>query len=189
MQTKLYQNTQQNVKLSTINEFDQNILSSQPVFDQKIEFDFSNALKSVNIPNALFVNFFKGKNDEMFKFTKKQYKKLVNGNFDLENEYYNKPIIINSEMLKQRLLKIYNVTQGKKITEFSQMMYRLKHRKNSNLQLYVMDVDDKIEVCFIDIYHLGIFANDNDVTDRRKRSSENYEKNKLNDYCLSNLKK
>ena len=72
MQTKLYQNTQQNVKLSTINEFNQNILSSQPVFDQKIEFDFSNALKSVNIPNALFVNFFKGKNDEMFKFTKKQ---------------------------------------------------------------------------------------------------------------------
>lgn len=92
-------------------------------------------------------------------------------------------------MLKQRLLKIYNVTQDKKITEFSQIMYRLKHRKNSNLQLYVMDVDDKIEVCFIDIYHLGIFADDNDVTDRRKRSSENYEKNKLNDYCLSNLKK
>ncbi len=148
------------------------------------KFNFDDALKSVNIPIWSFTNYFKNRKDVMFKFTKREYSKLLNGTADLDNEYEFKTLEFNGSINLQKYLDIYSETIGYTITQLP-IIYRFKNINNANLQFYVSSENKKIKVIFIDIYHLGILANDSETG---KSSFENYEQNKNNNYCLSNLK-
>ena len=143
------------------------------------KFDFSNSLKSINIKHLKFTNYFKSRKDVMFRYTRGEYKKLINNKADLDNDYEMKIVNIDEKDNELKIKELYEKTQNIKLHKFP-MMYKLKNWINPNFQLYVINENKTFKVCFIDIYHLAIPTNVEDVDMK-------YDLNKNNNYCLSNL--
>ncbi len=142
-------------------------------------FDFSESLRSIDIEELNFINYFSGPRSVMFKFVKKEYKKLLHLKTDLDNEYEMKVVNVEHEFNKNKLTIIYSKTIEQEIEEIP-LMYKLKNLINPNLQLYVICVNGVFKVCFIDIYHLAIPTKEQNV-------KEIYLENCNNRYDLSNL--
>jgi hypothetical protein len=143
------------------------------------EFDFSKALKSINIKPLEFTNYFKGKKDVLYKYVRKEYKKLINKIANLDEEYEMKLVNVDDNFNDIKIKKLYSDTHNIKIHTLP-LMYKLKNLNNPNLQFYVVNEKNIFKVCFIDIYHLALPTKDEDTKTK-------YELNENNNYCLSNL--
>lgn len=144
------------------------------------KFNFDDALKSTNIPYLEFTNYFGGSKDPMLKFTKKEYKKLLCGNVDLDSEYEMKLVNVEYGFNELKIKKIYSDTLGKTVRDLP-LIYKLRNEQNKELQFYVTSTNGSFKVCFIDIYHLVIPT-------KEQNTKEIYEKHSWKSYCLSNLK-
>lgn len=144
------------------------------------KFDFSEALKSINLSYLEFTNFFPNKKDVKFKFFRIEYNRLLNCIANLDDEYEMKVVNTEDGFNELKLKMIYSDTCGKEIREFP-LMYKLKNLRNEEIQFYVISKDEIYKVCFIDIYHLAIPTKEQDATTK-------YIINSGNRYGLDNLK-
>lgn len=144
------------------------------------EFDFDDALKSVNISCLEFTNYFDNSKDPMLKFTKKEYKRLLYGKVNLDEEYEMKLVNVEYLFNELKIKKIYSDTLGKEIKKLP-LIYKLRNEQNKELQFYVTALNKKFKVCFIDIYHLAIPT-------KVQNTKAIYESHCHKNYCLSNLK-
>lgn len=144
------------------------------------KFNFDDALKSIDIPYLEFVNFFINNKEALFKFTKKEYKKLLFGNVNLDEEYEMKIVNVEYGFNEFKIQTIWEKTQEKKI-EVLPIIYKLKCLGNENLQFYVTSENNCFKVCFIDIYHLGIPT-------KMQDTKTIYNKHKGKKYGLDKLK-
>lgn len=144
------------------------------------KFDFSDALKSVNINYLEFTNFFSRRKDSKFKFVKTEYLKLSNGTANLDETYEMKLVNTEDNFNEIKLSFIYSETLGKPINVFP-LMYKLKNLKDKQVQFYIISDNNKFKVCFIDIYHLAIPT-------KKQNTKEEYNSKSYNGYGLENLK-
>lgn len=149
--------------------------------DSKTKFTFKNDMKSVDIPEILFTNFFQSKN-EYFKIVKKEYKGLINGREDVIDSYNMKYINRNPE-IENKINKIMLNTYGYALK--LPMMWRLSKKGNPKLQFIV--VEKTAEIIFIDLYHLFIPAADREHGESIKNPQLTYDECKEYRYDLKNI--
>lgn len=144
------------------------------------KFIFDNALKSIDISYLEFVNYFSSNKDMMYKFTKKEYKRLLFGMVNLDEEYEMKAVNVEYGFNEFKIKTLWEKTLGKNI-DILPVMFKLKCWENENLQFYVVSKDNCFNVCFIDIYHLGIPTKEQDT-------KSIYNEHRGKQYGLDNLK-
>lgn len=144
------------------------------------KFDFENALFSINIELFEFTNYFRSKKEPMFKYVKSEYKRLMYGKSNLDEEYDMKLVNVDDTFNEMKIKKLYADTHSIKINALP-LMYKLKNKQNPNLQFFVIMEDNIFKVCFIDIYHLAIPTKEQDAKSK-------YEENRNNKISLEELK-
>lgn len=126
------------------------------ILGEETRFTIKNNMKSVNIPELYFSNYFKSRND-YYKSVEKILKRLVTDSSSIK-EFIHKDLNRNVEFDK-RLEKIhldtYNYSYGK-----IPFIYRLAHFGNSSFQIYLIGNSEYSEIVFIDLYHLLLPAAD-----------------------------
>lgn len=186
METKLKFNDNTFETLFNKSLFDENIVS------KRFNLIFDDALKSVDMPEILFNNYFESRKSPMTSYFKKQYSRLRNNaSYNLLNDYEIKPVKGNANYKK--ISKIVKKTSGKKY-DYNEMFFRLKNINretgfyNAGLQFYYILKNDSFIIIAIDLYHMIIPAHNRDYTDMPKDPVKNYEMHKSTGYDLSNFK-
>ncbi len=156
---------------------------------KKVNFDF--AMKSVNFPSLNFTNFFV-KKSPLIKFVRGEYIRLVDNKINLDDHTLYAPALVtynNDPLLKLKLITIIEKTRNIKVDRLP-IIYKFKNKENPEVQIYVAnDITNNYEVLAIDLYHLLIPAPDKSRGETVEHSKEKYEKYKLADYNLSEIKR
>lgn len=155
---------------------------------KKVNFDF--AMNSVNLPSFDFTNFLV-KKSPLVKFVRGEYIKLLDNKIDLDDSTLYAPTLVSysDPLLKLKLITIIEKTRNTKVDKLP-MIYKFKNKENQNFQIYVAnDITNNYEVLAIDLYHLLIPAPDKSRGETVEHSKEKYEKYKLADYNLSEIKR
>ena len=147
--------------------------------DSRIKFTFKNNIRSIDIPNIYFNNYFKG-NDDYYEFFKKECNKIINGNIDIDS--YNIKSINRTVKIEERINTIYRETYGYSYT--LPYLHRITKVGNERFQLVYTDKEN--EIIIIDLYHLLIPAVDHTHGEVVRNPKLHYEEVKNNKYDLCN---
>lgn len=174
-------------KFSSTNIIDKKNKFDRKLFDdQKEIIDIDEALKSVNLPEHFFTNFFKGRKDPMFKFVKTQYAYIKSDKFKILENYELKDVVYKDNLSEEKIIDIVKCTFDKDVN--LNTIYRFKNYENPAFQLYVnKESNNNYKVIIIDLYHLVIPAADRGKGRKKADIENDYNEKKLNDYCLSNI--
>ena len=153
--------------------------------------DFGESLKSVNIENYMFTNYFANKK-LFYKFVKNNIKGIVNNRISLVDSSLFETKLVNVDndlFLKLKIESILNLTSENRVRVIP-TLYKFKELNNKELQYYVEKIDvDNFIVRFIDLYHLVIPAPDYERGEKEEHSKEKYEFHKNDSINLSEIKK
>lgn len=150
--------------------------------------DFNNSLKSINVDNLYFTNFFTSNITIKYNNYRELYKKYLN-NINIFNDLLAGDEINNTNQnMLERLCDILSIANNnEKITIFDLVknIRKYKLKKDNEMQLYIKKEDSNLYVYLIDIYHLAIPA-------INKKTGKNdykkiYEKRKKANCCLSEI--
>lgn len=162
-----------------------NIFSSQNLFKnfKDYEIDFSECLKSVNIRNINFTNYFRSSKDNLYKAVKR----LVKTSSEItEEDFVLTEYTDENDSKNYRIKCILEETRKKRISELP-MLYKFKYIPNPAIQFFVKKSDYVLLVVFIDIYHLAIPAPNFELGETVENSRLNYLRCKDYDYGLENI--
>lgn len=176
-------------KIKDSNRFKGSNLFHTKIFDDSKEsFEIDEALKSVNIPQHFFSNYFKSNKDVMYKFFKKQYQLIKSSNYNILEYFELKNVEFKDNLSEKKIIDIIKETFDKEI-ELNKI-YRFKNNDNPAFQLYVnKENDNSYKIIIIDLYHLVIPAVDRFRGSKKAHIEKDYDRIKLYNYCLSNVKK
>ena len=159
-----------------------NLLNKKNIFgDKNLKLSFKSNIKSVDIPNIYFNNYFKG-NDSYYSFFKKEYSRIINGNFDIET-YNIKGLSLTKNNLYNRISKVFLETYG--YTYRLPYLHRISKKNNEIFQ--IIYTDDNYEIIIVDLYHLLIPAIDHEHKEKNKNLKKHYDEVKNNKYNLNNI--
>ena len=108
-------------------------------------------------------------------------------NIDIINLYMNADELINEKKKIERLKTIIEKNIGRSLTtnEMIENIYKFKHKEDKEIQFYFYYDGKVLNLVLIDLYHLGITA----LKRGKDLSTIQYQKNKKNKCCLSNIVK
>lgn len=179
-----------NNKFTSSNKFSkQNSILDKRLFDDSKEIiNYKLALKSVNLPEHYFCNFFKSKKCDMYKFVKRELSAMKYDNYNVYDRFKLKDVEYTYNLSEDKINDIVFATYGEyKNIKF---IYRLKHNDNPAFQLYVNKINlNEYEVLIIDLYHLVIPAADKAKGKKIADIITDYDCVKNYNFCLSNLNK
>ncbi len=134
---------------------------------------FKKGIRSINLSNHNFINYFYEFEKDYINFAKKEFKRLKNGSIDILEEYNDKPIGMNKK-IKARLTDIHYETY---FYNFKlPFLKRITKIGNERFQLYYYQIDsNNIEIIFIDLYHLLIPAADKGHKEKKANPKKTYE--------------
>lgn len=177
-----------NILKMRYNRFGNNF--SKPIIKEeafeRVEFRYS--LKSINIPELFFTNFFSSKMCQKYEYFKELYYKYIN-NSNMFNDLLAGDEIQNSN--RDKLIRLCDIiskaNNGESITikDLVDNIVKFKFKKDITMQLYIKRDSNKYFVYLIDLYHLAIPAT-NQKTGRNDYKPI-YKKREKCNYCLSNI--
>jgi hypothetical protein len=140
--------------------------------DKDFKLIFKNGIKSVDIPNIFFNNYFQGKNS-YYKFFKSECNRIINGNIDFES--YNLKGLNRTKRIEERINKIFLETYG--YSYELPYLHRISKKDNERLQLLYTNKEN--EIIIVDLYHLLIPAIDYEHKETTKNPQLHYEEVKV----------
>ena len=144
------------------------------IFGNKdLNITFKNGIRSIDLPDYNFINYFYEFEKDYINFAKKEFKRLKNGSVNILEEYNDKPIGMNKK-LKTKLTDVHYETY---FYNFKlPFLKRITKIGNERFQLYYYRIDDdNIEIIFIDLYHLLIPAADKEHKEKKANPKKTYE--------------
>ena len=136
--------------------------------DKDIKLTFKKGIKSVDIPNIFFNNYFQGKNSYC-KFFKSECKRIINGNIDFES--YNLKGLNRTKKIEERINKIFLETYGYSY----ELPYLHRISKKDNERFQILYTNKENEIIIVDLYHLLIPAKDYEHKETIKNPQIHYE--------------
>ena len=140
--------------------------------DKDFKLTFKNGIKSVDIPNIFFNNYFQSKNS-YYKFLKNECNRIINGNIDFES--YNLKGLNRTKRIEERINKIFLETYGYNYE--LPYLHRISKKDNERLQLLYTNKEN--EIIIVDLYHLLIPAKDYEHKETQKNHELHYEEVKV----------
>lgn len=146
---------------------------------------FNDGIKSTNLPKYYFTNFIDNRKSPIINFLKKERRRFLKKEVDIDNEYQIKFIEKNNEQLK--VDEILKTTINRESIPIMTLC-RLKSVSNPEVQFFFLDdLNGNYEVLFIDIYHLVLPAPDREHNEKYPNPKKHYEQHKNASYCMSNI--
>lgn len=142
--------------------------------------------KSIHVPEKLFTNYCKSMGANKYKLVRNIWNNFKNDT-DIINLYMNADELINEKKKIERLKTIIEKNIGRSLTtnEMIENIYKFKHKEDKEIQFYFYYDGKVLNLVLIDLYHLGITA----LKRGKDLSTIQYQKNKKNKCCLSNIVK
>ena len=146
---------------------------------------FHDDIKSTNIPEEYFTNYIDNKKSPMIDFLKRERRRFLKKQVDIDQEYDIKNIERTKEQKKvDKILK--NTLNMGSIPILT--LFRLKSINNPGVQFFFLDdLKGNYKVLFIDIYHLVLPAPDKSHGEKFPNPKKKYNEHKLAKYCISNI--
>ncbi len=149
---------------------------------------------SINVADELFTNFISSNPNADIK-QKECLQKLKNKfikNFDIFETGFEIIELIGDNQNLKRLLNIINTYPDINLTSCAGII-KCKSKHNTEFQLYLTRQDETLNIILLDLYHLGLPAN-NLIRGNLIRNGEDnirkiYNKRKNRSFCISNLLK
>ena len=149
---------------------------------------------SINVADEFFTNFISSdaNADNKQKECLKKLKNKFIKNFDIFETGFEIIELIGDNKNLKRLLNIINTYQDINLTSCAGVI-KCKSKKNTEFQLYLTKQDETLNIILVDLYHLGLPAN-NLIRGNLIRNNEDnirriYNKRKNRNFCISNLLK
>ena len=141
-----------NIFYKRINRFKSNVSF---VEEEYKTFDFNNNLKSDKIEDLEFTNYLSSNQCKKYSLLLNICKNLYN-NCDISKSFIADEFNWNKYNSK-RVQDIINAVNNKTIKS-NALVYKLKHRKDPEIQFYVLKEKNSLKLYLIDVYHLAIEA-------------------------------
>lgn len=149
---------------------------------------------SINLPNEMFTNFVSSSSDgdlEQKKCLHDLKNKFVK-DFDVFESGFEIIELIGENDNLKRLLRIINHYPSNNFSTWVGII-KCKNKRCTGFQLYLYIKDKTLNIILIDLYHLGLTA-DNHKNGQLIRNDANsiakiYKKRKNRNYCISNILK
>ena len=180
-----------NSSSSTFEELFNKSLFEKNVLKERIGVDFSDSLKSVDMPKNLFNNFFQSKKAPLVGYFKRQYYQMINDeDYNLLEDYEIKDVY-GTEYFK-KIYQIVRETSGMNLSHDIRIRRLKKIRRknepyNPGVQFYYILNKKDYKIIVIDLYHMIIPAHNSDYPDFPKNPVLNYKNHKSGNYDLSNF--
>lgn len=146
---------------------------------------FNDGIKSTNLPKYYFTNFIDNSKSPIINTLKRERRRFLKKEVDIDNEYEIKFIEKNTEQAK--VDEILKTTINRESIPVMTLC-RLKSIFNPEVQFFFLDdLKGNYEVLFIDIYHLVLPAPDKEYNEKYPNPKKHYEKHKNAKYCMSNI--
>ena len=145
-----------------------------------IHFNIKNNNKSVDIPEILFNNYFKSRNDSYYDFFKKEVKRIYYGNVNTDE--YNFKGFNRTKKVENKIRTIMRKTYGYDYE--LPLLWRFSKRGNERFQFIVLEQTK--EIIIFDLYHLLLPALDKYHNEKIKNPEKKYLRVKNNNYDLAN---
>jgi len=163
---------------------------NQPVIIEEEKFDkvdFKNSLKSVNIKNLNFTNFFTSDKAQKYSYFKEVYQKYISNDNLFKDLLYGDEIEKSNISKLNRLCNIMTQTNNEKVTieDLVKGIFKFKLKKDNTMQIFIKKEENNFYIYLIDLYHLAIPA----INRKTGRSdyTKIYEKYSKANFCLSNI--
>ena len=122
------------------------------------EFDFNNNIKSNNIKELYFTNYTSSNICKKYLKLEELCVKIANNNNEWTKTFIADEIDIKNDMPKlNRIYKIIQVVNKEEINR-KEIILKFKNIEDPEIQFYIKQEKYKLKLYLIDIYHLGIEA-------------------------------
>lgn len=154
--------------------------------------DIEKSFESLNSEKLSFTNYAKSSEQKVYNVIKNEYIKISNNDITIFGDYQPDEFYYNGKCI-DRLLDIINESNDKCYTRSDlPNIYKLKHRKESEVHLYVQIDNESLFVLLIDLFHLSlpadIYVNGRLIKRTGLKDLDNiYSKFKNNKYNLNNI--
>ena len=146
-----------NIFISRSNRFSENgpVFKSNNIYDIKIGI----SLESKNDKEDYFTNFLNSDKQDNYVRMCKLYNQVLKNDSSFINKDYVCDEIYDNGKVVDRLIKIINYKSSLQITKNDiNHIFKLKHKDNKKLHIYINLNSEKAELILIDLYHLSMPA-------------------------------
>lgn len=143
--------------------------------------DFSFALKSIDIPDEKFMNFFTSNQTKIYLKLKNLYELSLKNEFNIDKLFTDKEYSTTNQLKNNRLRKFIYETSHIIMNDIDLLgIIKYKNKEDNEFQLFIKyDLQQrKAFVYLIDIYHLAIPTEFRKINQRSKNTEEYYLKMK-----------
>lgn len=126
--------------------------------EEYTEFDFNNNIKSNNIQELSFTNYTSSNTCNKYLKLEEICMKIANNNNEWAKMFLADEIEIKTDIPKiNRIYEIIKIVNGKEIDRES-IILKFKNNEDKEIQFYIKKEKRKLKLYLIDLYHLGIEA-------------------------------
>lgn len=153
----------------------------KPSMKDKIDFQY--ALKSIDVPDENFMNFFTSNQTKTYLYLQEIYDSSLKNQLNIDKYFTNKEYSITNQRKNNRLKKFIYETSNTLMSDIDLLgIIKYKHREKKEFQIFLKYdiVQDKAFVYLIDIYHLVLPTEFDKMCQKRANAEQYYKKMKRN---------